>query len=301
MPGLIDAHTEHPATDCSLCRRSVLMGELLFPFSDPRTAAVVHACDLCRVRAGVRGWEAAGNPERRGGSTRLRVESRPFDRVDHAARDAASAARAVAPVGDVVVAAEPVAPAAPQVAILERLEAPVRDDAPDSRALLGRLRQQELELQRMRRELDPSRRAEEQRQLQRQSEELRELRIAVRERDAKIERLQQARHSESSPFRMTGFALDAFNQSTALERMARIARTLDVPTVNVHDEGAGIPRRVRVTLSWDIAWYEFVVKLDLGSGKASVHEVGTGGDPTSLPLERRRANAQWRDSGIVLA
>ena len=101
--------------------------------------------------------------------------------------------------------------------------------------------------------------------------------------------------------RMTSLALDSFNQSPALDRMARIARTLGDPVVNLHDEGAGIPRRVRVTLSWDIAWYEFVVKLDLGTGRASVNETGTGGDPTALPLERRRSNARFRESGMVLA
>ncbi|MCW2960084.1 MAG: hypothetical protein JWM25_302 [Thermoleophilia bacterium] len=285
MAGLIDVLAEAPATDCALCRRSVLMGEMLFPFHDVRVDRSQHVCDLCRVRADERGWESNGEPQRRGGSTKLRVHARMI-----------AAARPEEPVADV----EPIVEA-PQAAILERLEAPMRPEMPDTRSLLGRVRQQELELQRMRGELDPSRRAEEQGLIQRQATELKELRAALREKDARIERLQQARHSESSPYRMTGFALDAFNQSADLERMARIARTLGSPVVNVHDEGAGIPRRVRVTLSWDIAWYEFVVKLDLGVGRASVHETGTGGDPTSLPLERRRANAAWRDSGIVLA
>ena len=101
--------------------------------------------------------------------------------------------------------------------------------------------------------------------------------------------------------RMSAHALAAFNQSRDLERMARISRTLGDPVVNVHDEGPGIPRRVRITLSWDIAWYEFTVKLDLGAGRASVHETGTGGDPAQLPIERRRANARWSDSGLKLA
>lgn len=192
---------------------------------------------------------------------------------------------------------------APQVAILERAIGLETEPDPPGRsaALLERVQRQDAELVRLRRELDPVRRAEDERRLERQAAELRELRTELRDRDARIERLQVARHAETSPMRMSGHALDAFNQSAELERMARIARTLGDPVVNVHDEGAGIPRRVRITLSWDIAWYEFVVKLDLGAGRASVHGTGTGGDPAVLPLERRRANARWSGSGLKLS
>lgn len=190
----------------------------------------------------------------------------------------------------------------PQAAILERaIGLETNGPTPgEAAAMLEQVRRQEDELVRLRRELDPVRRAEEQRRLERQAAEIAELRSALRERDARIERLQHARHAETSPMRMSGHALDAFNQSVELERMARIARTLGDPVINVHDEGPGIPRRVRITLSWDIAWYEFVVKLDLGAGRASVHETDTGGDPTVLPLERRRANACWSGSGLRL-
>jgi hypothetical protein len=195
---------------------------------------------------------------------------------------------------------------APQAAILERaigldarhVDDPVRSAPSD---LVERLRRQDVELERLRRDLNPARRAEEQRVLERQQAQIRELRGELQARDRRIEQLQRARHDETSPMRMSGHALDAFNQSRDLERMARIARTLGEPVVNVHDEGAGIPRRVRITLSWDIAWYEFTVKLDIGAGRASVHETGTGGEPSVLPLERRRANACWSGSGLKLS
>lgn len=276
------------ATDCAVCRRSVLVGEPLAPYRDPRVAQVQAVCELCRARAADRGWEAAGEPARRRGGTRLRVEAVPPATSLHAV--------ATPPPTEVGMLA-------PQAAILERaIGLETNGAAPQHAAsLLDRVRRQDAELTRLRRELDPERRAEEQRRLERQNNELRELRSALRERDARIERLQQARHAETSPMRMSGHALDAFNQSAELERMARIARTLGDPVINVHDEGPGIPRRVRITLAWDIAWYEFVVKLDLGAGRASVHETGTGGDPTILPLERRRANARWSGSGLKLS
>lgn len=286
-----DAHTaviDITTSDCAVCRRSVLTGEPLTPFHDARADRHVGVCELCRDRAVARGWELAGEPARARGGTRLRVEHlAPVAARQH---DDDEGGRLLAP----------------QAAILERaigLEAAVVTPAEPvpSPALLERVRRQDAELVRLRRELDPVRRAEEQQRLERQAAEIRELRAAVRDRDARIERLQHARHDETSPMRMSGHALRAFNQSAEIERMARIARTLGDPVVNVHDEGPGIPRRVRITLSWDIAWYEYVVKLDIGAGRASVHETGTGGDPAVLPLERRRANARWSSSGLKLA
>ena len=277
------------ATDCAVCRRSVLVGEPLTPFHDLRADRHVAVCELCRDRARSRGWEHAGEPVKLRGSTRLRVE-----RIGGNAGPASSLSLAPAP-----------APVfnAPQAAILERaigLDArPI--DPPPAAGLVERLRRQDVELERLRRDLNPARRAEEQRIAERHVAQIRELRTELQDRDRRIAQLQRARHDETSPMRMSGHALGAFNQSRDLERMARIARTLGDPVVNVHDEGAGIPRRVRITMSWDIAWYEFTVKLDLGAGRASVHETGTGGEPTALPLERRRANASWSGSGLKLS
>lgn len=286
MSVTMESSAHYAATDCAICRRDVLVGETLVPHGDPRSDRISRVCELCGGRARSRGWEPVAPPEVHGGGTRLRVERLAPREVE---------APPVAP---------PVQLSAPQVAILER--AAGRDHAPEepqraAAPLLARLRSQDEELERLRRELDPARRAEIARVLERQAAELKELRAAVAERDSRIARLQNARISETSPMRMAAIALDAFNQSPVLERMSRIARTLGPPVVNVHDEGPGIPRRVRITMSWDIAWYEFVVKLDLGTGRASVNETGTGGDPTSLPLERRRVNARFRESGMVLA
>jgi hypothetical protein len=278
------------ATDCAVCRRSVLVGEPLTPFHDAKADRHVAVCELCRDRARSRGWAHAGDPVRRRGSARLRVE--------HVGGNDG-------PATTLTLAPEPEAELnAPQVAILERaigLDAQFVEPPAPAADLVERLRRQDVELERLRRELNPARRAEEQRVAERQQAQIRELRGELHARDRRIEQLQRARHDETSPMRMSGHALDAFNQSRDLERMARIARTLGEPVVNVHDEGAGIPRRVRITLSWDIAWYEFVVKLDLGAGRASVHETGTGGEPSVLPLERRRANARWSGSGLKLS
>ncbi|MEO6867748.1 MAG: hypothetical protein ABI200_06980 [Gaiellales bacterium] len=271
------------------------------PYADPRSEELRAVCSLCRERATANGWKLAGAAIRHRSNTRMRVENVNPE-------DSSRTTLGLVPSPELGPEVEPASEpepdfTPPQAAILERaigLEAiSVDDHAPTE--LLARIRAQDHELEQLRRDINPARHAEERRNFERQAAELRELRSMLQERDARIDRLQRARHAETSPMRMSGFALDAINQSRELERMARIARTLGDPIVNVHDEGPGIPRRVRVTMSWDIAWYEFVVKLDLGAGAASVHETGTGGDPSVLPIERRRANAQWSDSGITLA
>ena len=62
------------ASDCAVCRRTVLVGEPLTPFHDPRGDRTVPVCGLCRDAAVARGWSHAGEPMRRRGSARLRVE-----------------------------------------------------------------------------------------------------------------------------------------------------------------------------------------------------------------------------------
>jgi hypothetical protein len=278
------AMLESATSDCSICERSLLVGESLRAYRD-RDDRTLHVCELCRDRARKRGLEQLGAV----GISRLRVQpsasvSDMLDRDRVIERLTVEVDQLKEQLGQ---------------AHLELHAQSGHEDAAHEAA--DRLHRQERELERLRREQDPVRRAEEHRLLQRQAEELRQLRTHLRQRDEQIARLRLAREAETSPVRMRGFALDAFNSSEHADRMARIARTLDAPEVTVSDEGPAVPRRLRVTLVWDIAWYEFLVKLDLGVGRASVHEVAHGGDPRALPECQRQPNARWRDSGLVLS
>jgi hypothetical protein len=272
VAGTLIAVPGHVTTDCGVCGRSLLVGEQLRVFLDQRHDRQLHVCGLCGDKARRRGLvpEAHGAPQ-------LRVH----------------------PSGEVADAIElepaPMQPPAGIARPAQRAPKPVA--SPDLIEQLGRAQR---ELERVRRESSPAQLAQQRRLQDQQAAEIESLRAALRQRDQRIERLQNARIAETRPMQMCGHALDAWGQAPAAERMARIARTLGDPVVSVQDCGPGIPRIVRITLSWDIAWYEFEVKLDLGIGKASVHEVGSGGDPSDLPKERRRPNAAWRDSGLVL-
>lgn len=271
--------------DCGVCRRSLLVGERVRVYRD-RASRSVKVCELCRDHALSRGYEATEAVD----SPRLRVQPSGSlsDMVD---RDALieGLGKELDYLREQLGAAH------------HELDERTMQEEGTVRAITDKLRQQEVELDHLRTELDPVRRAEEQRTLLRQSAELKDLREQLRRRDRQVELLQQAREAETDPRRMCLYALDAFNASEPAERMARIARTLDDPQVTVHDMGPGIPRHVHVTLVWEIAWYDFLVKLDLGAGKASVHACGNGGDPGRLPAEKRAFNARWRESGLVLA
>lgn len=277
------AVAESAPPDCSICERSLLVGESLGMYRD-RDSRTVHVCELCRDRARRRGLEELGAVR----TPRLRVQ--PSGPVN----DVLDRERVIERLGNELQQVKEQLGAAHMA-----LNAQTMDEDTVS-SVTDKLRRQERELERLRREHDPVRRADEQRQLQQQAVELRQLRAELRLRDEQIARLRLAREAETSPVRMCGFALDAFNSSEHADRMARIARTLGEPEVCVGDEGPALPRRIRITLVWDIAWYEFQVKLDLGAGKASVHETASGGDARALPEQQRKPNARWRDSGLVL-
>lgn len=270
--------------DCGICQRSLLVGESLRMFHDERTNQTIHVCELCRGRAHKRGMRDTAHDV---DSAR---DERPCLRVQPSG--------SVADAPDVEAIRAPLQPF-PEAVRVAAEPAHSADDV--IRELTDRLQRQNRELRRVRSELSADRIATAEQRVNDLDAQLRQLRSALVARDEQITRLQNARIAETSPTRMCAYALDAFNASRFVERMARIARTLGDPHAVVHDCGPGIPRHVDVLLCWDIAWYRFDIKLDLGVGKASVHEVGTGGDPADAgELAQRRANAAWRSSGLVL-
>lgn len=280
----IAAGSEVAPPDCGVCRRSLLVGERLRVYrnSDRR---MVKVCELCRDDADRRGWESLGPV----GAPRLRVQSTGSvgAAVD---RDAM-----IAGLGkELTYLREQLGEA--HLALNEQH---LQGDT--VRAITDKLRRQERELERFRKELSPERRAEEQRLMARQAAEIKELRGDLRTRDQHIQMLHNARQIETDPVRVCRCALDVFNSSPHADRMARFARTLGDPEVVVSDDGPGIPRTVRLTLIFEISWYEFRIKLDLGTGRASVHEAGSGGDTRSLERRTPTTAATWRESGLVLS
>ena len=64
--------------------------------------------------------------------------------------------------------------------------------------------------------------------------------------------------------------------------------------------GIELPRPVLITVSWDISWYEYVVRLDLLERTVTVEEARRGDEPRDLPNSRLQPNAVLRSDRIVL-
>lgn len=166
--------------------------------------------------------------------------------------------------------------------------------------LIDQLQARDRELVMLRKQLDSSGLHALERTAREQHRELDKMRKREAALQQQLQRITYARATECDPHRMCAHALDAFNASEHAERMLRITRTLGEPEVSVADEGPSIPRKVTLILAWDIAWYEFSIKLDLATSRASVHEVDHGGDPRKIDADRRTKNGRWQSSGVVL-
>jgi hypothetical protein len=71
--------------------------------------------------------------------------------------------------------------------------------------------------------------------------------------------------------------------------------------VNVYVDGLELPRPVKVTVAWDISWYEYIVRLDLLERTVTVEEGRRGDDPRELPAAQLQPNGVLRADRIVLA
>ncbi|MDQ2631169.1 MAG: hypothetical protein M3Y75_09395 [Actinomycetota bacterium] len=88
------------------------------------------------------------------------------------------------------------------------------------------------------------------------------------------------------PFQQAVFR---FNASDAGRTVARLTRTLGVPRASV-GAAAGSPGQVRVTVAWELSWYQWGV--DVGDETRPVFEIAKGGELSQLDAAARQWNAQ---------
>jgi hypothetical protein len=86
-------------------------------------------------------------------------------------------------------------------------------------------------------------------------------------------------------------AVSRFNASAAARTVAGLARTLGEPRVSV-GAAAGNPGAARITVAWDLTWYQWQVAG--GEGEQAVAELGHGTELDQLDLAARQWNAKWR-------
>jgi hypothetical protein len=92
-------------------------------------------------------------------------------------------------------------------------------------------------------------------------------------------------------------AIARFNSSDSGRTVAGLTRTLGAPSVSVGDL-AGTADEVRVTVAWELTWYQWGV--DLGDELRPVYELKKGFEVDEIDAPARQWNASAHDGRIVL-
>jgi hypothetical protein len=92
-------------------------------------------------------------------------------------------------------------------------------------------------------------------------------------------------------------AIARFNAGEAGRTVAGLVRTLGAPSVSVGDS-AGAGDEVRVTVAWELTWYQWGV--DLGDELRPVHELAKGFEVGEIDAAARQWNASAHDGRIVM-
>jgi hypothetical protein len=86
-------------------------------------------------------------------------------------------------------------------------------------------------------------------------------------------------------------AVSRFNASEAARTVAGLTRTLGEPQVSI-GAAAGSPDAARITVAWDLTWYQWAVAG--GEREQPVAELAHGTELDQLDAAARQWNAKWR-------
>jgi hypothetical protein len=86
-------------------------------------------------------------------------------------------------------------------------------------------------------------------------------------------------------------AVTRFNASEAARTVAGLTRTLGEPRVSI-GAAAGAPEAARITVAWELTWYQWAVAS--GEREQPVAELAHGTELEQLDAPARQWNAKWR-------
>jgi len=89
-------------------------------------------------------------------------------------------------------------------------------------------------------------------------------------------------------------AVARFNSSEAGRTVAGLVRTLGTPRASV-GASAGAPDEVRITIAWELSWYQWGV--DIGDELRPVFELDKGGEVDQLDAAAKQWNAAVGEDG----
>ena len=94
-------------------------------------------------------------------------------------------------------------------------------------------------------------------------------------------------------------AVTRFNSSEAGSVVVGLTRTLGKPWASI-GAAAGAPDEVRITVAWDLSWYQWGV--DVGDELRPVFQIDKGGEIDQIDHAARQWNARVGEDGrLVLA
>jgi hypothetical protein len=104
---------------------------------------------------------------------------------------------------------------------------------------------------------------------------------------------------ESEPSLLSPFerAVARFNGSEASRTVAGLVRTLGPPWVSVGAAG-GAPKEVRITVAWELSWYQWGV--DLGDELRPIFQLDKGLELEQLDTAARQWNASAGEGGRIV-
>jgi hypothetical protein len=97
-----------------------------------------------------------------------------------------------------------------------------------------------------------------------------------------------------SPHSRLERAVRRFNDSKYARTVAGLMRTLGPPWVSV-GAAAGTPSEIRITVAWELSWYQWVV--DIASDTSPVVELDKGHEVSQLDAPARQWNAHAAEGG----
>jgi hypothetical protein len=91
-------------------------------------------------------------------------------------------------------------------------------------------------------------------------------------------------------------AVELFNDSAGVKRVARMTRLLGTPWVSI-GAAAGPRKEIRLTVAWELSWYQWAV--DATNPHFPVRELGHGDELDELDLPAREWNARAATDGHI--
>ncbi len=92
-------------------------------------------------------------------------------------------------------------------------------------------------------------------------------------------------------------AVARFNNSESARTVAGLTRTLGEPQVSI-GAAAGSPSDVRITIAWELCWYQW--RVDVGNEQRAVRQLGKGGELDQLDGPARQWNATATPEGKLI-